>query len=277
MPSPFPGMDPYLEESEWMSVHADLCSAIVRQLAPKVRPKYMVRTIRRFVTEMEDAVSITRKDVYPDVTVAETKEAYRTAGKSLIITPAPLKLETVMPEQVPVVSVEIRDVAGRDLVTAIEVLSPVNKRGEGYKEYLAKRQRILFSMAHLLEIDLLRAGRRVPMLQPLPDAPYFVFLSRAKKRPLTEVWPIQLSERLPVVPVPLLDGDPDIPLDLQQALDTIYDETGYDLAIEYSKPLEVPLEGESAGWAAERLRAAGFSTGGKRAKRDILSVTRTKR
>ena len=259
MPSPFPGMDPYLEGSEWMSVHADLCSAIVRQLAPKVRPKYMVRTIRRFVTEMEDAVSVTRKDIYPDVTVAETKEPYRTAGKPLTITPAPLKLVTVMPERVPVISLEIRDVEGRELVTAIEVLSPVNKRGEGYKEYLSKRQRILYSMVHLLEIDLLRAGRRVPMLQPLPDAPYFIFLSRAEKRPLTEVWPIQLPDRLPVVPVPLLDGDPDIALDLQQALDTIYDETGYDLAVDYSKPLEAPLEGEAAVWAAERLQSAGYT------------------
>jgi hypothetical protein len=260
MPSPFPGMDPYLEGSEWTSVHADLSAAIVRQLAPKLRPKYIVRTIRRFVTELVDVVSITRRDIYPDVSVAETKEPYRTAEKTLTITPAPLKLATVMPARVPVVSLEIRDVEERELVTAIEVLSPVNKRGEGYKEYLGKRERILYSAVHLLEIDLLRAGRRVPMQEPLPDAPYFIFLSRAEKRPLTEVWPIQLPERLPVVPVPLLNGDPDVALDLQQALDTIYDETGYDLAIDYSRSPDLPLEGEAAEWTAELLRAAGYAT-----------------
>jgi hypothetical protein len=111
-----------------------------------------------------------------------------------------------------------------------------------------------------LEIDLLRAGRRVPMQEPLPDAPYFIFLSRAEKRPLTEVWPIRLPERLPIIPVPLLNGDPDVALDLQQALDTIYDETGYDLAIDYSQPPELALEGEAAEWAAELLRAAGYAT-----------------
>lgn len=114
-------------------------------------------------------------------------------------------------------TVEIRDRANRQLVTAIEVLSPTNKRSEGYAEYLAKRRRLMVSSVHLLEIDLLRLGQRVPMRQPLPSAPYFVFLSRAPDRPIIEVWPVSLAEPLPVVPVPLLPGDADVPLDLQQA------------------------------------------------------------
>ncbi|MBI2877012.1 MAG: DUF4058 family protein, partial [Candidatus Tectomicrobia bacterium] len=101
-------------------------------------------------------------------------------------------------------------------------------------------------------------GQRVPMQEPLPAAPYFVFLSRAGRRPIVEVWPIQLNERLPVVPVPLLSGDPDVPLDLQLALTTLYDALGYDLSVDYTRPAEVPLKGEAAVWAVERLRAAGF-------------------
>jgi hypothetical protein len=94
------------------------------------------------------------------------------------------------------------------------------------------------------------------MQQPLPDAPYFVVLSRAEERPISEVWPIQLDEHLPVVPVPLLSGDADVSLDLQQALTNVYDLLGYDLAIDYSDPPELPLPPEQATWAEKCLRNA---------------------
>jgi Protein of unknown function (DUF4058) len=156
------------------------------------------------------------------------------------------------------VTVEIRDTANRQLVTAIELLSPSNKRGDGRAEYLAKRRRILLSTAHLMEIDLLRQGQRPPMREVLPDAPYFVFLSRFENRPITDVFPITLHDPLPIVPVPLLTGDPDVPLDLQAALRTIYDLLGYDLAIDYLQPAEVPLPHEQDAWAHGLLRAAGL-------------------
>ena len=115
-------------------------------------------------------------------------------------------------------------------------------------------------MAHLIEIDLLRRGRRVPMQQALPLAPYFIFLSRAERRPIVEVWPMQLQMRLPVIPVPLLADDPDVTLDVQLALDTIYDAFIYDLSIDYTRPAEIPLAGEAARWAAEHLRQASIVT-----------------
>ncbi len=258
MPSPFPGMDPYLEGSEWTSVHIELSSEIARQLAPKVRPKYIVRTARRFVTEMPEDVAIATGDMYLDNNVAEIPPQETRREESLVLT-APLQLATVMPARVPQVTIEIRDVAHRELVTAIEILSPTNKPGEGYQEYLEKRWRLLYSTAHLLEIDLLRQGRRVPMQQPLPPAPYFIFLSRAERRPIVEVWPIQLSRPLPLIPVPLLAGDDDTVLDLQLALNTVYDALNYDLSVDYTRPPEVPLEGEMAAWAAELLKKAGFA------------------
>ena len=96
----------------------------------------------------------------------------------------------------------------------------------------------------------------MPMQQPLPDAPYFVVLSRAEERPISEVWPIQLDERLPLVPVPLLPDDADVALDLQQALTNVYDLLGYDLAIDYSGPPELPLPPAQAAWAEKCLRDA---------------------
>ena len=171
----------------------------------------------------------------------------------MVVLPAPLEMLTVMPEPVPQSWVEIRDTAERQLVTVIEVLSPANKRGDGEDEYLERRQRLLASTAHLMEIDLLRSGHRVPMRQPLPPQPYFVFLSRAGRRPRTEVWPVAIHQPLPTVPVPLRHGDADVPLNLQQALATVYDLLGYDLSVDYTRPPEVPLRPEDAAWVRDHL------------------------
>jgi hypothetical protein len=248
-------MDPYLEGSEWISVHAELSSEIARQLAPKLRPKYIVRTIRRFITETPDDIAIATGDIYPDVMVskiAEQGEAYQHVAT---LAPAPIQIATVIPTRVPQVSIEIRDVAQRELVTAIEVLSPTNKRGEGFHEYMDKRRRLLYSTTHLIEIDLLRKGRRVPTQAPLPAAPYFVFLNHAMRRPIMDVWAIQLPMALPTIPVPLLPGDLDSVLDLQLALTTIYDALSYDLSVDYTQPPEIALEGEAALWAQQCVQS----------------------
>lgn len=173
-----------------------------------------------------------------------------------VLAEAPIKLTTVVPSSVPHSWVEIRDASGRTLVTLIEILSPTNKRGDGRREYLEKRNKILLSTAHLMEIDLLRKGKRVPMTKPLPAADYFVFLTRANKRPESEVWPIHLLDPLPPVRVPLRDPDPDVLLDLQLAFTTIYELSPYAVAIDYSKPSDVPLSKAAAQWSADRIKAA---------------------
>src|SRR5438552_1494862 len=122
MPSPFPGMDPYLEGPTWMSVHSQLTAEIARQLAPKLRPRYLALTTERMVIDTPDDIAVTT--VYPDVAVQDTG---RPASSSrTVISAAPLQLPTVVPERVPHSAVEIRDTAHRRLVTAIEVLSPTN-------------------------------------------------------------------------------------------------------------------------------------------------------
>ena len=224
----------------------------------KLRPKYIVRLARRFVTEMPHDVDILAGDIYPDISMIAPDRPSKVAESVVAYGSPPLQMATVMPARVPHVTVEIRDVANRELVTAIEVLSPTNKRGEGRREYLDKRQRILCSMAHLIEIDLLRSGQRVPMQKPLPPASYFVFLSRAERRSMVEIWPIQLSMRLPVISVPLLADDPEVTLDLQLALDTVYDALNYDLSLDYTCPPEIPLDGELAAWTNDCLRNAGL-------------------
>jgi len=251
-------MDPYLEGSLWSSVHAAFIAGIASHLSPKLRPRYVALMQKRFVTDMYDsdediAIQTAHESqvVFPDVAVATTEPRSRAAHS--ITVEAPLQMQTVMPESIPVLTVEIRDVSQRRLVTAIEVLSPANKRGEGRAEYLERRQKFLTSPTHLIELDLTRTGHRVPMTEPLPRAPYFAFVSRAGRRPVTGVWPIALTSELPTIPVPLLPGDPDLELDLQQVVSTAYDQYNFDLAVDYANPPEVPLDLSDQEWANRQI------------------------
>jgi hypothetical protein len=211
------------------------------------------------VIDDSDEIQVTTGPVLPDVSVLHSGTGRLPQGGTAVA-PPPLYMDTVVPLRVPHVTIEIRDARQRELVTAIEILSPTNKRGTGNAEYLEKRGRLLNSTAHLVEIDLLRGGRRVPMRESLPPAPYFVFVSRTEERPRTEIWPIELGDPLPVVPIPLLSDDPDVPLDLQLAFSTIYDVLGYGFEVDYGSEPEVPLTAEQQVWAEERLRMAGVRT-----------------
>lgn len=250
MSSPFPGMDPYLEGPLWTTFHFAFGAELLRQLAPRLRPRYLALPVERFVLEEASDLSITRSTVYPDVSVLPVHPR-QPEGATGVLAVAPLQLATIIPQAVPHVSIEIRDVAQRQLVTAIEILSPTNKRGEGRAEYLTKRRRLLLSSAHLIEIDLLREGERVPMQEPLPEVPYFVFLSRVERRPVLDIWPVSLEQALPEVPVPLLAGDMDLLVDLQASFTATYDLLGYDLLIDYTRPAAPPLSVEQARWAAQ--------------------------
>jgi hypothetical protein len=249
-------MDPYLEGSLWMSVHTDLAVVIAHQLNPRLVPRYIALTSRRYVMDTPEESEVIIGETVPDVAVLTATPVPEGRGAAMLA--APLQIATLMRTPVPHITVEIRDVAKRQLVTVIEILSPTNKHGDGFKEYRDKRERILRTPAHLMEIDLLRKGRRVPMRATLPSVPYFVFLGRAENRPLTQVWPITLDQPLPEVPVPLLPGDADTKLDLQQALSEVYDKSALRYIIDYSKPPETPLAPEQAAWVDEHLRAAGL-------------------
>ena len=187
MPSCFSGMDPYIEHTTiWPDFHAALAAQIRAELNRRIQPNYVARIV-------------------PHIT--------KTSVAVAPIAPAPVISRVPMEEMVETFSVEIVTADENVLVTAIEILSPVNKTPghDAYKGYLRKRRDLLYSEVHLLEIDLLRAGTRPQLTQPVPDAPYYVVLSHEERRPTVEVWPIQLHEPLPVLPVPLLAPDPDVP------------------------------------------------------------------
>lgn len=248
--SPFPGMDPYLEGELWPEFHQTLAHELRAQLMKVLPPEY-VALLEKYYAVDYGGLSIagsSKKGIYPDVHVSNLKEV---AAPYEIFTQPASELTSPIPQKVPLVRVAIRDTAERRLVTVIEILSPVNKQGKGFQEYVDKRTALLQTETHLLEIDLLRAGERIPLIGgELPPAPYYIFLSRFTRRPITEVWPVQLREPLPTLPVPLLPPDADVPLPLQVALNACFDLVRYhERLLDYSQPPPPPaLSDEDLEW-----------------------------
>jgi len=253
MPSPFIGMDPYLEGYLWADVHQALAYQFRKQLAPLVEPHYAVRLAVFMLTDHAPAHEL--GILYPDVEVVRprrpTERAIRETVHAVAISPAPVSIPLTVPVQVRLVSVEVRDAANNRLVTSIEILSPANKREPGLSNLQAKRDQLRMSDVHVLEIDLIRRGMRTWPTDSIPPSPYLATLVRAGHAH-AEIWPIGLRERLPILPVPLRSPDPDVPLDVQTALDTIYDEARYALTINYAEtPPEPPLPDNDTAWLAD--------------------------
>ncbi|MCE7983369.1 MAG: DUF4058 family protein [Caldilinea sp. CFX5] len=169
-----------------------------------------------------------------------------------MLSPPPLFESIAYEVPVKLWTIEIRQVDLDTLITAIKVLAPVNKHAkhEAYIAHQRKRTALMRAGVNLLEIDLLRTGRRWSLPnKELPDAPYFVFLWRVLSPKRLGIWPLKLREPIPVLPVPLREPDPDIPLDLTQAIHNIYDRAGYDMRIDYTKPPPQPdFSEEDAAW-----------------------------
>lgn len=264
MPSPFPGMDPYIEQHHlWPDFHDDLIAEIKRFLATAVPPRYVVRTGERSYVVLAESegneahpflpyVGVTTTDHHPGRSAVETTappaETTRQGG--------PVQMIALIEERYRENFIEIYDAQSEQrLVTTIEVLSPSNKRRgtEGWDLYLRKRQGLLLGAANLVEIDLLRGGQRMPMVTPWPSSPYYLLISRKRRAPYCSVWPATFEERLPEIPVPLDEPDADVSLDLQPMVEAIYARSRYDTSIDYTKPLTPPLTPTQAEWLKERL------------------------
>ncbi len=247
MPSPFPGMNPYFEQTaHWQDFHTEFLSALRRQLAPRIAPNYIVQLEEHvYIHDLppEPRHSLGRADL--SVSRQETVAASR-SSLGVLEAPAEVQLPAQDVERIPYL--EIRDRRGRELVTVIELLSPSNKRaGEDRELYLTKRRELLRAPAHLVEIDLLRGWTPMPA-ENRPAGDYSVLVSRAERRPTAEFWPIRLRERLPEIPIPLRAPDEDGRVDLQDVLHHAYDGPGYEHFI-YAGAPEPLLSAEDSEWA----------------------------
>ncbi len=252
-------MDPYIEDPDtWEDFHQNIATEIQHQLAPRLRPRYIAALVPRVDYEEVNISSVTPYWSKPDVSVVRVDD--RLMSRELVaevIAPAPLVIEEYDNAEY---NVEIREVKTGTLVTAIEILSPANKRPghPAYNTYQRKRHDLPRAGVHLLEIDLLRSGVRAVPLAPHEDKHYVISLRRSGTSG-SAVWPVRVQDALPVVPVPLLSPDPDVPLNLNRAIQAIYDNASYDLRIDYTQPPPKPsLPPDDQQWLESQLQAAGF-------------------
>jgi hypothetical protein len=250
MPSPFPGMDPYIESSGyWGDFHGNLLSAIRGQLNAQLP--------RRFVASTEQYVWIHEPDarqrrLEPDIYVKEKADRGRRITRSTGIgMPTTIVLPGV--ERKKQRYVRVVDRQANRVVTVLELLSPANKAvGDARSIYLAKRNEYLASRLSLVELDLLRGGQRLPLSEPAPAVgDYYAMVCRAWEYPRAGLWSFTLRDPLPEVPVPLAPDVPDALLPLRTCLDRVYEEGRYATELDYDRPLRPRLRKSDAAWARE--------------------------
>ena len=257
MKSPFPGMDPYIEAcglwedsattsspmppSSWQTWRR-IDTSSERESLPisSLSSRRARRTIPFYPMSASPRRTVSRKAVKR----AAPPSRSRSRQKSRTFC-APHR------DGIPQRFIEIYETAPEmRLVTTLEVLSPSNKRHgtPGWDLFRRKRQGVLLGDVNFVEIDLLRGGRRMPMLDPWPNSPYTLMVMRAKNPQLCRVWEASFQSPLPIIPVPLAKPDPDILLSLQPILDTIYQRFRYAQSINYAAELTPPLSAEESAW-----------------------------
>jgi len=257
-------MNPYLEHPDfWQETHNRLIIAIADSIMPQIRPKYEI-AIEKRIYQINDSndnnedsllvgipdVAIKRQPNAPDVPTGSVATATLTI---------PTTVKVPAPEKIKQTYLEVREMATRQVVTAIEILSPVNKRsGDGRITYLKKRQSILGSLTHLVEIDLLRRGEPMPVLNNSIQSDYRVLVSRSNRRPLAELYAFNLRDSLPVFLLPLREEDVEPIVNLPELFAGVYDRAGYDYRIDYDRDPIPSLSEQNLAWAKELLQATGL-------------------
>ena len=264
MPSPFPGMDPYLESPAiWPDCHTTLISEIREALNPALRPSYFAKVEAR--TLIPDAETGALHLIIPDAAVYERPAAGNVppagSGGGLAVAEAVDVTDVVLVDKIKEHYLEIRAVGSRELVTVIEVVSPANKVGDpADSSFARKRDDCLAAGVNWLEIDLVRLGRRPTAPWLMGEFAYRVYSDHSEgPRRRRLAWPIGLRDPLPTVAVPLKPEHGRVPLELQKVLDAAYDAAGYDLMVDYAGPVPAPpLGAADAAWADELLREKGL-------------------
>ena len=260
MPSPFPGMDPYIERpAMWPDFHDCFIAAIRGELQPLLRPRYAAMTQERlYLVE-------SHRPIYPDVSVVESHQPNWRGGSgaTAVLDADASTVFELDEEEIREPFIEIVEVSGGRIVTAIEVVSPTNKdRGDGQDAYERQREEYWDSGTSLVEIDLLRGGPsivKVPQYKLDSLRPYDYVVAVSRRRPgQHEVYTFPLERRLPRIAVPLLKGDPDVVLDLQVPFNRCWDEGPYPALSRYDEPPPGELSAERIDWCRQRLREAGF-------------------
>ncbi|GJD15818.1 hypothetical protein RIVM261_007740 [Rivularia sp. IAM M-261] len=258
MPSPFPGMNPYLETPDlWSGVHGRLIISIADVLSPLLRPKYFVAVEERiYESTPNDRILVG----IPDVSIQrQTTGANTTNATVATPTVQPTNVTLLITQEIKERYLEVKRVETKEVVTTIEILSPKNKRsGEGRTAYETKRQRVLSSNTHLVEVDLLRGGVPLPIMETTIKSHYRILVSRFERRPQADLYAFDIQNPIPSFLLPLREGDVEPMLDLQTILNELYDRASYDLVIDYHQEPVPGLSKTDKDWLDNLLQDQGF-------------------
>jgi len=255
MAGPFPGVDPYLEiEGSWRDFHNRLIAEIGNELGAKLSDSYVARLDERI--ELVTPAPESSQWYLPDVLVGRYGEVAPGAGAGLAEAPVGLiepKLVEVLdrdPEEFRITWVEVRSVPDLELVTVIEVLSPINKFRQGRQAYLDKRDQLHASRVNLVEIDLLLGGAPLPMKQRIEPGAYYAIVARGSRLPVAGLYQWTVRDPLPRLPIPLREPDPDLLIDLASLANRVYDLGRYARTLRHkaSWPETSPLSDEDRAW-----------------------------
>ena len=257
MPSPFPGMDPYLEDAAyWSGFHTRFIVAVSAAISHAL-PKGYYAEVEQHVWLQRDDPDDRIPFAVPDGYVAHLNGDGGTVVATLATTAAGTEVTLAKPaKRKGSKFVQIVDTPGNRVITVIELLSPSNKEpGDDRESYLHKRSDYLSTGTNLVEIDLLRDGDRMPFGRPKPPpADYCALVSRADRFPKALAWAWTVRDPLPTLPVPLKPADGEIALGLRECLDRAYDDAGYRTRIDYADAPAVPLRKPDAEWVADLFK-----------------------
>ena len=227
--SPFPGMDPFIEGYGWASFHLNFIANTMRNLAPRLPDRYTIAAEMGIIAK--DLIEGEDRFYRPDISTAETpiKSSYPTTGVAAINPPTVYASLSDTRQR----TLTIRTVDDAELVTAVEVLSPVNKQGTGLAAYRRKRDELIHNEVNLVEIDLLRGGTPPFLAQDWPEGTYRIQAVEAIAD-MVGFWAVSLDEALPTIGVPLLSQDGVLPLDLQAVFTEVYRFGLYDRSLHYT-------------------------------------------
>ncbi len=253
--SPFPGMDPYLED-RWPEVHASLIVYARNQINQRLPNDLQANIEENLAVYAEDQGGRTLR---PEVNISEDAElATSSVAVSNVAVAEPM---VVRRNPHPNRHVEITSSDGR-IITAIEFISPWNKVGARSREqYTSKQIDYIAAGVNLVEIDLVRQGSYVlaAQLSEIPEAsqkPYMICIYRDMKPNQFEIFQAPLQERLPNIPIPLRPGDRDVVLELQPLIDACYRDGRY-YRIDYRLEPKGKFDEQDSAWIANRLREQG--------------------
>ncbi|MEM7534718.1 MAG: DUF4058 family protein [Chloroflexota bacterium] len=279
MSYPFPGMNPWLEDSRlWKGVHTRLLTRLGDTLAAQLEPRYFVDVeSHTYISTASDAPASIR---YPDITISDRGDFPPQTGLSTTILATPLEIELPEIDSTEQRFLEIRSVQTGELITVIELLSHANKRAGNQRDsYLEKRKSYLNADLNFVEIDLLRANKPMPyteQLQPSttlamptslfgqrPSSHYRLFVHRRDHPSKAFIYAFNVRDAVPIFPLPLQEDDAEPAVDLGRILSELYDNARYKLIVDYTQSPSPELSQEDTAWAEKLLKTKQATNGAR--------------